>query len=400
LEIDVGEIELRHDDDDDDDDDDDEDDDDDDDDKLMLNLSVVCPLATTWSPPGHTVASFQFSLPSSFPSPSHGRSDRSATRWIPLDNNNNNATTQSSSFRLSPSTGNLTDFGDGLITKMSSSYTRATTDNDRGGAQMLLDFLPLPPPLDRLASRLIGTSNFSHEYDWKRAGIAASDPELEEVSEGQETTTGGNGMTTVQCKGSIGGGHFSFVKRYTARVGGDVVFEGSFAAGEPVRSRVRTLPRIGVRFEVDGTLCNVTYVGRGPHENYPDRMSSADFGVYETTVGDMHTDYVVPSENGCRCECREVEFADGKGRGVRIKAVKGGPRFNFTASHYSVGELENATHTNELEPRENGRDKIYVNIDTETAGVGGDCSWLPCIYEQFRVDPKKEHKIALLLQHF
>ena len=66
-------------------------------------------------------------------------------------------------------------------------------------------------------------------------------------------------------------------------------------------SKPPSLPRLGVALEVPRRLQRVDWLGLGPHENYPDRKSSAAVGRWHApSVADMHTPYVVPSENGTR----------------------------------------------------------------------------------------------------
>ena len=43
---------------------------------------------------------------------------------------------------------------------------------------------------------------------------------------------------------------------------------------------VPPLPRVGLRFAAPAALCTTRWLGRGPHENYPDRHSGAHFGVH------------------------------------------------------------------------------------------------------------------------
>lgn len=71
----------------------------------------------------------------------------------------------------------------------------------------------------------------------------------------------------------------------------------------------QSLPRAGVHFAVNHSLHQVTWFGRGPHENYADRKSGAPSGVYTKTVKEMHVPYGFPQENGGREEVRWVALA-------------------------------------------------------------------------------------------
>src|SRR5215216_4324385 len=51
------------------------------------------------------------------------------------------------------------------------------------------------------------------------------------------------------------------------------------------------LPRVGVELSLPGALENLTWYGRGPHENYIDRKIGAAVGNYRSTVTDQFTPY-------------------------------------------------------------------------------------------------------------
>ena len=49
-------------------------------------------------------------------------------------------------------------------------------------------------------------------------------------------------------------------------------------------SDVPTLPRVGMLLEMPASFARVSYFGRGPHENYCDRKSSAFVGRHSASV--------------------------------------------------------------------------------------------------------------------
>jgi beta-galactosidase len=63
------------------------------------------------------------------------------------------------------------------------------------------------------------------------------------------------------------------------------------------------LARIGVRMLLDKKLDRMTYFGRGPVENYSDRKSASDVGIYELGVNDQY-EYEKPMERGNHEEVR------------------------------------------------------------------------------------------------
>jgi len=132
-----------------------------------------------------------------------------------------------------------------------------------------------------------------------------------------------------------------------------------------------SLPRIGFSFVLCPTLFAISYFGRGPFENYPDRKSAAHLGQWTTAPLEMHEEYIVPSENGNRTDCWWVTFLDNEGSGMMITSNDEQVPFCFSASLWSQEELHKAKHTIDLESRSNGKSSIYVNIDHALMGVGG-----------------------------
>jgi beta-galactosidase len=152
------------------------------------------------------------------------------------------------------------------------------------------------------------------------------------------------------------------------------------------------MPRFGVRFAVPGAMSGIEWYGRGPHENYGDRKTSAPVGIHRAAVADWITPYVRPQENAGRCDVRWIALRDAAGSGVRVRAV-GGPLM-VTAWPYSAEDLAAARHDVDL-PR---RDFITVSLDHRQMGVGGDNSWGLPVHEEYRLPPGKAMAFAFVLE--
>ncbi|MGL5610512.1 MAG: beta-galactosidase domain 4-containing protein, partial [Aeromonas veronii] len=63
-----------------------------------------------------------------------------------------------------------------------------------------------------------------------------------------------------------------------------------------------SLPRIGLLLHLAKVPARAEWLGRGPHENYPDRLLGADLGRWSLPLEAMHTPYIFPSDNGLRCD--------------------------------------------------------------------------------------------------
>ena len=133
------------------------------------------------------------------------------------------------------------------------------------------------------------------------------------------------------------------------------------------------LPRFGLRMRLGREFDRVTWYGRGPHENYQDRLTSAAVGVYEATAAELYYPYVRPQENGNRTETRWVAVRDESGLGLLIV---GDPWLSWSALPFTQEDLDEGSrktgrHTFDLV----ARDFVSLNVDLAQMGVGGDNSW-------------------------
>ncbi len=131
------------------------------------------------------------------------------------------------------------------------------------------------------------------------------------------------------------------------------------------------LPRVGALLRLSQNPGEVSWFGRGPHENYPDRKHSADFGRWTQSIQEMHTPYIFPSENGLRCDVSSAQIG-------RI-LIEG--EFSLGVSQYGVKQLMGAQHEHELIPE----DGLFVLIDGFHMGVGGDDSWSPSVKPRYQL---------------
>jgi len=175
--------------------------------------------------------------------------------------------------------------------------------------------------------------------------------------------------------------------------------------------KLSSLPRVGVSMTIDKSLYKINYFGRGPHENYPDRKSSAFMGVWGVSPNHMGS-YIVPGENSARMDCEWVTFQNEDGKGICILGDDGGgdneytplqyqrqaagedsahSSFSFSALLHTQKELHAATNTCHLGNREEGKHNIHVNLDHKIHGVG-DSAWLPC--SKYVVKPNRNFEFS------
>lgn len=125
--------------------------------------------------------------------------------------------------------------------------------------------------------------------------------------------------------------------------------------------------RFGMQTTIPKAFDQAAYYGKGPHENYIDRIQSAKLGYYTANTSDLKFDYIYPQENGNRCDVREMSFTSSN----QSLTVKGYPTIDFSVWPYTQENLDKATHTYELDEE----DFYTLNIDYKQLGVGGDNSW-------------------------
>ena len=164
------------------------------------------------------------------------------------------------------------------------------------------------------------------------------------------------------------------------RISNDFNYKGNLKDAE--------MPRFGMNFQIPKSYNNVSWYGRGPHENYVDRMDSAFMGIYSSSVSDLGFDYSRPQENGYRTQTKWLELIDDSGNGFKIL---GDPYISFSAHYNTIEDFDDGVR--DKKPGEIGsarkrmikkqrkpidipkRNFISLNIDLKQMGVGGDNSW-------------------------
>ena len=145
------------------------------------------------------------------------------------------------------------------------------------------------------------------------------------------------------------------------------------------------MPRVGNVFSIGKQFENVSWYGRGPHENYPDRNTASFVANHEAKVKDLYYPYARPQENGYRTDVRWVSFKNGNGVGIKISAV-GDDMINFSAHHqlnddFDGGLKKSQKHSFDVPVRP----LVNINIDHKKMGVGGDNSWGAMPLEKYQI---------------
>ena len=147
------------------------------------------------------------------------------------------------------------------------------------------------------------------------------------------------------------------------------------------------LERYGFSFRLAEGADGMSFYGKGPHENYCDRATSARLGLYEGKAEDFIHDYLVPQENGNHTGVRYAKIGD-------VKLVAQEAPFEMTVHPYTCEELFNAKHLHEL-GRENA---LTVCVDGKQRGVGGDVPAIASLKKQYKILPGTKHSFKVFLE--
>ena len=261
------------------------------------------------------------------------------------------------SLQFNTSTGKLTslDYGDGnvLLEGISANFWRASTDNDFG--------LKMPKKLGawKEATENQKLKNFSYQKE-----------------EGHIKVNSTYELTSVQ--------NAQLILTYVISPDGSIEVQTQL---NNVDESLPMLPRFGTNFILQNQYQKVNWLGRGPHENYQDRKTSALIGDYTANVEDLYFPYTRPQENGYKTDNRWVSFTDNKGKGIKVSAPN---YFSFSAHHqynsdFDAGQTKQQRHATDIKKR----NLVNINIDHQQMGVGGINSWGAMPLPKYRIKPEE-----------
>ena len=148
------------------------------------------------------------------------------------------------------------------------------------------------------------------------------------------------------------------------------------------------LPRIGICIELPREYEQLTWYGRGPWDNYPDRKLSCPVGLWHSKVSEQYVHYPRPQDSGNHEDCTMVELKSKRGKRLRIEAVEG--VFSFSALPYSAQYIASKTHDYELEDQ----GKTYLRIDCAVMGLGNS-SCGPGVLKKYAIDKSKKYQLKI-----
>lgn len=166
----------------------------------------------------------------------------------------------------------------------------------------------------------------------------------------------------------LGDGAAGFQTTYRMAGDGSVSVSGEFA---PIKLDLPPPFRVGLAFQLPTDLSTVEWYGRGPHESYVDRKTSAPIGLWRGAVAAQNHDYIRPQETGNKVDVRWMELS-GAGRGLR---VEGDQPLMMNALAFPYSDLDRRTpgtwKSTDIVPH----GQVSLLVDVSQWGVGGDTQW-------------------------
>ncbi|WP_172729006.1 beta-galactosidase [Kluyvera cryocrescens] len=323
--------------------------------ELWLTVRVEQPQATTWSEAGHICAWQQWKVGKKLcvqRSKPTGHAPQLTTR-----EDGYSITVSNKRWEFSRQLGLLTQYMIGeeaqLLTPLVDQFTRAPLDNDIG----------------------VSESTRIDPNAWVERWKAAGHYQLEATLQQCEADVLASAVLITTTHSWQYRGETLFVSRKTYRI--DDQGEMQISVNVEVASGTPHPARIGLTCQLAQVAERVNWLGLGPHENYPDRLSSACVDRWDQPLEAMYTPYVFPCENGLRCHTRELSYGEHSWRGD----------FQFNISRYGQKQLMETSHRHLLQPEAG----TWLNIDGFHMGVGGDDSWSPSVSPEYLLSAGRYH---------
>jgi beta-galactosidase len=329
--------------------------------EYWLNLSFKLAQDELWAKAGHEIAAGQFKIP--FETPEVARIDTTKILPMTVVETSDSIKVSNNNFSLTfdKKTGAIASYifqGTPLLTEGPvPNFWRAPNDNDKGngmpnrcrtwrntGQNRTVKGLTL----NKISSRHIQVVvNFSYP-----------------------TSTESYGLVSYSIFGS-----------------GDIIVSATLTPGS---KSLPEIPEVGMLLKLPVEFDNVTWYGRGPAENYWDRKTGYNVGVYSSSVDDMFFDYIEPQETGNRTDVRWVTCTNQAGIGL---LAVGMPVMEVNALRYTPWELDSKAHPFELVKS----DDLILRLNYHQMGLGGDNSWGARPHPEFTMTADKVYSYQFRL---
>jgi beta-galactosidase len=303
--------------------------------QMYVNLQATLRKAEPLFKAGHDIANAQFALPASPPARPN------VTKGV----------------QVADSASAVTVTGDGFTIGFDKA-TGTISDLRAGGSNLLL---PNGGPQLHLWRAEHRNDDGYAARDWNRVGLRDLKANVLGVTATRVSPSAVQVTSSIQYVGKNG-----FTANHTANY--TVFGDGSIAVDNSVSPTGRKiiLARVGVRLKLNRQLDNLSYLGRGPMENYSDRKRGSDVGLYRSNIAQQLTPYSKPMESGNHEDTRWLAILGG-GAGLMAQAEENAP-LQFSALPYTDEELDDAPYSVDL-PKSAA---TVLCLSAKTLGVGSN----------------------------
>ncbi|MDR1161029.1 MAG: DUF4981 domain-containing protein [Tannerellaceae bacterium] len=166
---------------------------------------------------------------------------------------------------------------------------------------------------------------------------------------------------------------------------------------EPGDKKLPEIPRLGMHIILKEEFDQMAWLGRGPHENYPDRKSSANIDLYKASVWEQYHPYVRAQETANKTDVRWTALQNEDGDGLLIKAI--GQPLSISAWNFRMDDILfvpstiKHIHGGSIEKKP----LVWLNIDHKQMGVGGDTTWGAKTHPEYTITPVKQSYEFLII---
>lgn len=352
--------------------------------EYFITLTAVLAEPQGLLPTGHELAFEQFTLPVTFAS--HKKSVKSVTTAdsgvMSISNESgenitfSNKETQITFDKKSGWLSHYQYLGQNLlITPLKANFWRAPTDNDLGNGMQ----------------------------NWASIWQTASD-KLRLISLRSKQVAQGFNVSTMHSTAGFKG---SYQVDYLIKHNGQITVNSQLNIENG--QTLPNLPRLGMQLTMPGKFEQLSWFGRGPHESYADRKTSATISLYQRLVNDQIHHYSRPQENANKTDVRWLALTNQQGLGLLAvgEQVLSASAWPYTQSDIDfIAGKDGSESASGLVPvtTKHGadvpmRDLVTVNIDHKQMGVGGDTSWGRLVHAQYTI-PAQSYQYSFTLVPF
>ncbi|MCD4850648.1 DUF4981 domain-containing protein [Arthrobacter sp. AK01] len=314
--------------------------------EYWLTVEAALGKDTAWAEAGHVISAAQLDLTETRPL----RGPR------PLASSERKADIAEGTVSLGPAV-----FEDGRLASLAGlsvsgprlELWRAPTDNDAGAGRGSYDLA------DPWLNNGNGTPAPSMESVWRAAGLDRITARVEKVSADETgvvvhtryAAADAARWVSVEENWQLSGGELWLRVEIVPSTGWDMIW-----------------PRIGVRFDLPGSVDGASWFGAGPRESYPDSMHATLVGRYSAGIDELTVPYAKPQESGHRSAVRSLDLQQAGTPWLKLDAApdSGGRLPGFTLARHTAQEISAAGHPHELAASQGS----YLYLDAAQHGLG------------------------------